>query len=224
MVSDALDRLAAEDGLLVRRRDFARHVVTWRRDEIDLPAAANEFSEVAAVAVDAGRTRCGCVLVHAQQTPGANPPWLYPFRCAGSRQNESQAGCLAAAATRPLQHQSAYQQHAADRGNARQVEPRERQRSATRIAGWLEGPRPALGAVGALDRIRKRDRRESQRDDHDRDKNQNPLHGHLSLQVEVNTTSFPRDLTPILVTTNSCRAPRRVEFTPPGGAGLPAAE
>ena len=39
-----------------------------------MPAAPDELGEVAAVAVDAGRIRRGCVLVHAQQTAGPN--WL----------------------------------------------------------------------------------------------------------------------------------------------------
>src|SRR3954467_8517918 len=183
MMSDALDCFAAEGRVLVRRRDCARHVVTWCRDEIDLPAAADEFSEVAAVAVDAGRTRCGRVLVHAQQTPGPNGLWPNPLRWAGSRQNGSQAGCLAAAATRPLQHQSTYQQDAADGGNTCQAEPSERQRSATRVAGGLEGTRPALRAMGALDGTRKRDGGKDERGGRDRGKNQNLLHEPLPPQV-----------------------------------------
>ena len=74
------------------------------------------------MAVDARRTRGGCVLIYAQQTPGPNwLLWLIPFRCAGQRQNRSQPGCLAAAATRPLQRQSGYQQQAAYDGNPRQT-------------------------------------------------------------------------------------------------------
>src|SRR3954467_9492844 len=217
MMSDALDCFAAEGRVLVRRRDCARHVVTWCRDEIDLPAAADEFSEVAAVAVDAGRTRCGRVLVHAQQTPGPNGLWPNPLRWAGSRQNGSQAGCLAAAATRPLQQQSAYQQDAADGGNTRQAKPSERQRSATRVAGWLEGTRPALRAVGALERIRESTGGEDQRGRHHRGKNQNLFHNLPLPKLNSLQHLSPGDVKQILVAANNCRAPQTAEFSPPVG-------
>ena len=130
-------------GFRYSARDFARHVIAGRRDQVDLPAALDELREVAAMAVDAGCVRGGCVLIHAEQTPGPNRLlWLNPFRRAGSRQNRSQVGSLAAAATRPLQRQSTEQQQTAHGGNPRQTEPSERQRAATVPVGPPTEPGP----------------------------------------------------------------------------------
>src|SRR5690242_21930058 len=71
VVSGALDGLGADGSSPIFVGYGPGHVVARRRDQIDVPTALDELCEVAAVAVDAGRTRRWRVLVHAQKSPGA---------------------------------------------------------------------------------------------------------------------------------------------------------
>jgi len=76
VMCDSIDDLTTEGAPAVLRRDRSRHVVAWRGDEIDLPAARDELGEVAAMSVDAGRTRRRGMLVDAEKSPGT----YYMFR------------------------------------------------------------------------------------------------------------------------------------------------